>query len=440
MRAGALTFLVGIVLVGLGVVGQVGLPDLVVKSVRVFPGDLEEGQEALVRTVIANQGQGDAVGNFDVIVELDGWELAVRSFFELRKEKTIEISIPWKAIGGTHTVTVFVDGPFSRIRESNESNNKFSSSFVVSPVMGVRSLSLDMVKLFGRTLDETGKALHFKLTNNVLTSLDNAVRAITEAAVTLRTASIELELVRKSAPPAFNADALYQDAGALVTLYEAIAHSFERIAAMLSIGNFDAVLENGYILRQKLIELSQKTLADTSFAPLRSAVIRFERVIALAQELRNLLRGAQGRSQYEVAVELFTAFMAFGDELSICAQALVQSAQAQAARFHQEEKTLISAYSTKYSLEIWWPRIILMRLEIYNPTSGDLLFSSEEMGPWLGITANGSLTTGTYAYRLVGITKHGVRRVELGRLQIKHSGSLPPLVRQYAPVGMAGGH
>jgi hypothetical protein len=114
MRLGAALFVIALAgIVGLGY-GQSGLPDLIVKSVRVSPGDLEEGQAALVRAVIANIGQGDAFG-FDVIFELDGQELATRSIFELKKDKSLEIQIPWKALVGTHTLTVSVDAPFSRV-------------------------------------------------------------------------------------------------------------------------------------------------------------------------------------------------------------------------------------------------------------------------------------------------------------------------------------
>jgi len=440
MRVGAAVLFGFLLCVGIGVQGQSGLPDLIVKSVRVSPGDLEEGQEALVRAIIVNQGQGDAVDAFDIVFELNGQELATRSLFGLRKDKSSEIQIPWKALIGPHTLTVSVDAPFSRIRESSESNNKLSLQFTVLPVAGVRSFSLDLTKLFGRTLNEAGMALHFKLTDSVFTSLDNAVRAINESAAALRNVSVELGLVRASVPPAFGRDPLYRDAEALVALCEGIAEAFERIAVMLSIGNFDAVLENAYLLRQKLIELSQKTIADTSFSPLQAAVTKFDTVILLAKELRDLLKGAQGRSQYEVAVELFNAFMAFGDELSACAQEITQLAESHAARFYHGEEAINGAYSAKRSLLIQWSRIILMRLELYDLRSGALVLRSEETGPWLSLTTNGSLSSGTYGYRLVGMTKQGVHRIELGRLQVKQSSGIPPLERQNAPVGMSGGH
>jgi hypothetical protein len=438
MRLGAAIVGMILLLAGIGGYGQSGLPDLVVKSVRVSPGDLEEGQAALVRAVIANQGQGDALGGFDVILELNGQELATRSFFELKKDKSTEIQIPWKALRGSHTLTVSVDAPFSRIRETNESNNKVSLQFVVSPVLGVRSFSLDVVKLFGRVLSETGVALHFKLTDSVFTSLDNAVNAINEAAAALRNISLEFELVRGSVPQAFSSDPLYREAQALATLYESIAESFERIAVMLSIGNFDAVLENAYLLRAKLVELSQKTLGDVRFVSLGSAVARFDQVIALAKELRDLLKGAQGRSQYQVAVELFNAFMAFGDELSACAQQLIRLGESRAALFSNGDAPIDGAYSTKHPLIIQWGGVMLMRIELYDLRSGALVFRSEEIGPGLEVASNGSLETGMYGYRLLGITKHGVHRVEIGRLLVKQANSIPPMSKQNVPMGMSG--
>lgn len=437
MRLGAMV-LVGIVLAGMGGMGQQGLPDLTVKLVKISPSDLEEGQPALIRAVIANQGQGDAVDAFDIVFELDGQELATRSLFGLRKDKSSEIQISWKASVGTHTLTVSVDAPFSKIRESSESNNKLSLQFTVLPVMGVRSFSVDVVKLFGRTLAEAGAALHFQLTDNVFTSLDNAVQAINNAAAALRDASLELSLVHRAVPAAFANDTLYKDAHALVALFDAMAESFERIAVMLSMGNFDGVLENAFVLRQKLVALSQKELGGTSFAPMQSAIAQFDRVIALAQELRNLLKGAQGRSQYQVAVELFNAFTAFGDELNRCAQTIVRIAESRAARFYNGDEPVNGAYSSKRPLLIQWAGVMVMRVELYEPTTGTLLFSSEEIGPILELTTNGLLVTGTYGYKLVGTTKQGIRRIEIGRLQVKQATTAPPLRKHDAPVGMSG--
>lgn len=438
MRLGAVVFVGIFLLAGMGVQGQSGLPDLTIKSVKISPGDLEEGQPALMRAVIANKGQGDASGAFDVVFELDGRELATRSLFELKKDKTSELQIPWQALLGTHILTVSVDAPFNSIRESNESNNKLSVQFTVLPVAGVRSFSFDLIKLLGRTLTEAGTALHFQLTDNVFTSIDNAVNAMNDTAIALRDAAVELQLVRRAVPPAFANAPLYKDAEAIIALFDAIAESFVRIGGTLSIGNFDGVLENAFILRRHLVELSQKTLAGTSFAPMQSALAQFDRVIALAKELRDLLKGAQGRSQYQVAVELFNAFTAFGDELSRSARAIVQDAQSRLARFSNGDEAINGAYSTKRPLVIQWPGIILMRFELYDMATGVPVYLSEELGPTLDVIGTGALATGMYGYKLVGMTKHGVKREEIGRLQVKQASTIPPSRKHDAPMGMSG--
>ncbi|MCS6903274.1 MAG: hypothetical protein NZO41_03240, partial [Candidatus Bipolaricaulota bacterium] len=173
---GILSLLSSLLLLGssLALWGQANLPDLTVKEIRVSPPDLEEGDSAQVRTVIVNQGRGDALGPFDILVELNGREIGYRSVFELKAQHTIELRIPWKAVAGEQRVTVYVDTPFGRVREANESNNTSTLVFKVAPPSAARALTLDTVKVFTRSLDEAGQALKFQLTDNVFSSIDNA--------------------------------------------------------------------------------------------------------------------------------------------------------------------------------------------------------------------------------------------------------------------------
>ncbi len=437
MRLGACVLLGVFLSVGVGVQqgqGQSGLPDLAVKAIRVSPGELEDGQQAQLRAVIINKGQGDALGAFDVIFELDGRELASRPMFELKKHQTSELQVPWQAVAGMHELTVLVDAPFNNVRESNESNNKASVKFVVAPPAGVRSFSLDLVKLFGRSLDEAGQALHFELTDNVFTSIDNAVRAMQDTASALRNSSVELQLLRGAVPPVFASHSQFSEADSLVTLFDALAESFLRIGGTLSIGNFDGVLENAYGLRSGLVQLSNRKLASASFAALQPAIDQFDRVIALAKELRDLLKGAQGRPQYQVAVELFNAFTVFGEQLCASSRELVQHATTRSARFYNGDEAVNGAYVAHKLLTIAWSGIMLMRFELYELTSGALVYQSEEVGPSLEWAANGSLSTGTYGYQLIGISKNGIGRSEIGRLQITQAATSPG--KQNAPADM----
>lgn len=439
MRLGVCVVLGVFLFVGVGVQqgqGQSGLPDLTVKAIRVSPSELEDGQQAQLRAVVINKGQGDAMGAFDVIFELDGRELASRPMFELKKQQTSELQVPWQAVAGAHELTVLVDAPFNNVRESNESNNKASVKFVVAPLAGVRSFSLGLVKLFGHSLDEAGQALNFELTDNVFTTIDNAVRAMQDSATALRNSSVELQLLRRAVPPVFASHSQYSEADSLVVLFDELAESFVRIGGTLSIGNFDGVLENARILRQGLVKLSEQKLADTTFAPLQPAIAQFDRVIALATELRDLLKGAQGRPQYQVAVELFNAFTIFGEQLCASSRELVQHATTRSARFYNGNEAVNGAYVANKLLTIAWSGIILMRFELYELTSGALVYQSEEVGPSLEWAANGSLSTGTYGYKLIGISKNGIGRSEIGRLQITQVTNSPPTGKQNAPPDM----
>lgn len=439
MRLGACVLLGVFLFVGVGVLqgqGQSGLPDLTVKAIRVSPSELEDGQPAQLRAVIVNKGQSDVLGAFDVIFELDGRELASRPMFELKKQQTSELQVPWQAVAGMHELTILVDAPFNNVREANESNNKASVKFVVAPVAGVRSYSLSLVKLFGRALDEAGQALHFELTDNVFTSIDNAVRAMQDSAAALRDASLELQLLRNVVPPVFASHPHYSEADSLVVLFDALAESFVRIGGTLSIGNFDGVLENARILRQRLVKLSEQKLADTTFAYLQPAIAQFDRVIALAIELRDLLKGAQGRPQYQVAVELFHAFTVFGEQLCVSSRELVQHATTRSARFYNGNEAVNGAYVATKLLTIAWSGVMLMRFELYELTSGAPVYQSEEVGPPLAWAANGSLSTGTYGYKLIGTSKNGVERSEIGRLQITQAANSPPAGKQNAPPDM----
>jgi hypothetical protein len=440
MRLGASVLIAIVLIIGAGVQqgqGQAGLPDLAVKAIRVSPSELlEDGQPAQLRAIIVNKGQGDVIGAFDVIFELDGREVATRSLFELKKQQTRELHVPWQARVGTHQLTISVDAPFNNVRESNESNNKASFTFSVAPLAGVRSFSLDFVKLFGRSLDEAGQALHFELTDNIFTAIDNAVRAMQDTAAALRNSSIELQLLRGAVPPMFASHSQFSEADSLVVLFDALAESFLRIGGTLSIGNFDGVLENARTLRQGLVQLAGQKLAGVAFAPVQSAVVQFDRVIALATELRDLLQGAQGRPQYQVAVELFNAFTVFGEQLCASSREFVQYATTRSARFYNGNETVNGAYVANKLLTIAWSGVILMRFELYELTSGALVYQSEEVGPSLDWAANGSLSTGTYSYKLVGILKNGVERSEIGRLQITQATSSPPTGKQNAPPDM----
>ncbi len=405
--------------------GQVNLPDLTVKEIRISPSELEEGDSAQVRAVILNQGRGEAIGPFDILIELNGREIGYRSVFELKSQHSIELRVPWRAVAGEHRVVVYVDAPFGRVRESNESNNTRTLAFKVAPSAAVRSLTLDTVKVFARSLDEAGQALKFQLTDNVFSSIENADRALQLSAGALREAAIELSFVR--APFAnswLSAQTQSREADSIVLLFGALADSLLRIGGTLSIGNFEGVLENAQIFRKNFADLSARQIETTLLNPLTPALEQFDRVIALATELRNLLRGTPGRPQLEVAVDLFNAFTRFGELLRISAPQILMQTQAQCARFSDANgQQLSTVYLAGRPLVIEMPGVTQLFLELYsNSAAPILLHASQAEGSllqWNGIDGGATLLPpGVYLYRLIGQTTDGRARTELGRLRI----------------------
>ncbi|MCS6936456.1 MAG: hypothetical protein NZ610_04405 [Candidatus Bipolaricaulota bacterium] len=405
--------------------GQANLPDLAVKEVRISPPDLEEGDSAQVRTVIVNQGRGDALGPFDILVELNGREIGYRSVFELKAQQTVELRIPWRAVAGEHRVTVYVDTPFGRVREANESNNTGTLAFKVAPPSAVRALTLDTVKVFTRALDESGQALKFQLTDNVFSSIDNANRAIQASAAALREAPTELQFVRSFFAPAWlSAQTQSRQADDIAALFSTLSDSLVRIGGTLSIGNFEGVLENAQVFRKNFADLASRQIEVTPFQPLTPALEQFDRVILLATELRNLLRGAQGRPQLEVAMELFTAFTKFGELLRLSAQRILTQAQEQRARFSDGDgQPLGTVYIAGKPLLIEIPGAHQLSLELYTASASPTLVHTH-YGPGPSLQWNGTngeaapLPPGVYLYRLLGQTDAGVICVELGRLRV----------------------
>ncbi|MCS6903657.1 MAG: hypothetical protein NZO41_05220, partial [Candidatus Bipolaricaulota bacterium] len=188
--------------------------------------------------------------------------------------------------------------------------------------------------------------------------------------------------------------------------------------------NFEGVLENAQVFRKNFADLASRQLDMTVFQPLTPALEQFDRVILLATELRNLLRGAQGRPQLEVAMELFTAFTKFGELLRSCAQQILMQAQAQRARFSDGNgHPLGTVYISGKPLQIEMPGATQITLELYtHNASPALVHTHYGQGPslqWNGTNEEAApLPPGVYLYRLVGQTEAGVVCVELGRLRV----------------------
>jgi len=106
------------------------LPDLVVADIAVIPESPHAGEAALVRAVVGNQGERDAV-DFFASVLLDDQRIGSQIINYLapgRKEEVLVTVEPLSA--GEHSIQVMVDSD-NWIREGNETNNKASTTVMV---------------------------------------------------------------------------------------------------------------------------------------------------------------------------------------------------------------------------------------------------------------------------------------------------------------------
>ena len=122
---------------------QIGpnLPDLVVQEVRISPESPTPGEIATITLVVANQGNVDAQGPFDVDFQISfgpqelaeiglGFLVGIRIDKKIvtgriRPNSTIEVSFNWEVLQLPRFELIFLlDSPFNRIQESDENNNR----------------------------------------------------------------------------------------------------------------------------------------------------------------------------------------------------------------------------------------------------------------------------------------------------------------------------
>jgi len=129
---------------------QIGsnMPDLVIQSVSVSPENPAPGEIATIGVVVANEGDADAQGPFDLDFHISfgpqelneiglGFLVGVRIEKKivtgvLRRGQSREVQFQWEVLQlPRFKFQFFVDSPTSRIFEDNENNNDFEHIFEV---------------------------------------------------------------------------------------------------------------------------------------------------------------------------------------------------------------------------------------------------------------------------------------------------------------------
>ena len=108
-----------------GCLAQVGLalPDLVVARLEISPVAPAGGALVTLIAVIENAGHDDASNPSFVRFLVDDREIDLVSLTPLRSGRTKSLTTTWTATAGPHDVSVEIDEPLNRIRESDELNN-----------------------------------------------------------------------------------------------------------------------------------------------------------------------------------------------------------------------------------------------------------------------------------------------------------------------------
>ncbi len=101
--------------------GPTPLPDLLPLSLELDPPDVEPGQPATVRAVVANRGEADA-RSFWVVFTADGRPLGSQLLPGLAAGEEATVEAIWIATPQRQTLEVRVDSP-NRVEESDEENN-----------------------------------------------------------------------------------------------------------------------------------------------------------------------------------------------------------------------------------------------------------------------------------------------------------------------------
>ncbi|MFH1149579.1 MAG: CARDB domain-containing protein [Actinomycetota bacterium] len=125
------------------------MSDLVIAGFTLTPDAVNAGDTVLARITVTNLGEAATLAGFDVLISLDGMQVAIAHVGSLQAGSTTTVEQAFTAsVGeGTHTVTATVDAA-GLIEERNETNNQASATLATTgawtpPEAGTLTLSLN---------------------------------------------------------------------------------------------------------------------------------------------------------------------------------------------------------------------------------------------------------------------------------------------------------
>ncbi|MBI1730384.1 gliding motility-associated C-terminal domain-containing protein [Candidatus Acetothermia bacterium] len=402
----AIQFLLGfsflcLSLFGLAVPGhaQFSSADLVIVSLSTLPVSPEPGTMIQLVAVIANKGRSDVLQGFTVRFKMDGLLYSDRRIdFGLSVDKEEQISLPWPATEGDHTLTVQLD-PYQDVEESNEFNNTADYAFSVRRPGAIRSITFDIVDSIGKALNDSGTAIQLQFTTDTYTLVNAFQKAFQATSNNFSAGESGIVNLTAALPANLQSEDQIQASKQVSTIYGSLSGSFKQSSDALLSLNLQVVPAIFQQIEEDMTQMSNLAIDGVSYKGLKDTVPLFESALDQVKVLQDYLAGKQvnltvaTQQLVDILTQIGKLWVQVGKDSTLASQAqtpLELNSQGQSANSYRAGDALTFAMQGATHLKI----------EIFNKT-GSLVYSKESDGSqftWDGKGSDGKTLSADHYY------------------------------------------